>query len=132
MHNGVLTRSHTNKPSSSIRRALFFHNDKTRGESEGDWKCVYEELSESTLVMFTYESPDDTHLNINLFDPNGVEIYSQTDKSKGSHGFTTDKEGDYKGKGHPRLGTKKKTYFSLIFLLLMFFVYYIRLHKETM
>lgn len=60
-------------------------------------KCVLEELSESTLVMFTYESPDDTHLNIKLYDPNGAEIYSAMDKSKGSHGFTTEKEGDFKG-----------------------------------
>lgn len=64
-------------------------------------KCVLEELSEGTLVMFTYESPDDTHLNIKLFDPSGQEIYADTDKPKGSHGFTTEKEGDYKGEGHP-------------------------------
>ena len=78
-------------------------------------KCVLEELSENTLVMFTFESPDDTHLNMKLYDPNGVEIYSQTDKSKGSHGFTTEKEGDYKGKAHPRRcehtqKQKKQTY----------------------
>ena len=76
-------------------------------------KCVLEELSESTLVMFTYESPDDTHLNIKLYDPHGTEIYADTDKSKGSHGFTTEREGDYKGGGSmmgrsPLLQTEKK------------------------
>lgn len=70
---------------------------KNRGENPGYFKCVLEELSESTLVMFTYESPDDTHLNIKLYDPHGKEIYAETDKSKGSHGFTTEEEGDYKG-----------------------------------
>lgn len=60
---------------------------------------MLEELGEGTLVMFTYETPDGTHVNIKLFDPSGAEIYSDTDKAKGSHGFTTEKEGDYKGKG---------------------------------
>jgi hypothetical protein len=43
-------------------------------------KCVLEELSESTLVMFTYESPDATHLNIKLYDPSGAEIYGAMDQ----------------------------------------------------
>ena len=80
-------------------------------------KCVLEELAPSTLVMFTYESPDDTHLNIKLYDPDGTEIYADTDKSKGSHGFTTEKEGDYKGGGSmgrsPPRKRKKKTFFLL-------------------
>ena len=70
-----------------------------RGDDDSDKKCVLEELSENTLVMFTYESPDGTHINMALYDPAGVEIFSRTDESKGSHGFTTEKEGDYKGKG---------------------------------
>ena len=59
-------------------------------------KCVLEELAPSTLVMFTYESPDGTHLNLKLYDPEDTEIYSDTDSPEGSYGFTTELEGDYK------------------------------------
>ena len=59
-------------------------------------KCVLEELAPSTLVMFTYESPDGTHLNLKLYDPEDTEIYSDADSPEGSYGFTTELEGDYK------------------------------------
>jgi len=59
-------------------------------------KCVSEELGLGTLVMFTYESPDDTHVNLKLYDPEDREIFANTDSAKGSHGFTTAMEGDYK------------------------------------
>jgi len=48
--------------------------------------------------MFTFESPDGTHLNIKLYDPRGVEIFSQSDQAKGAHGFTTDRDGDFKAR----------------------------------
>ena len=59
-------------------------------------KCVSEELGLGTLVMFTYESPDDTHVNLKLYDPEDREIFANSDSAKGSHGFTTAMEGDYK------------------------------------
>ena len=59
-------------------------------------KCVLEELGTSTLVMFTYESSDDTHVNLKLYNPAGEEIYAQTDSARGSYGFTTEPEGDYR------------------------------------
>ena len=57
-------------------------------------KCVLEELAPSTLVMFTYESPDDTHVNLKLYDPEDREIFANSDSAKGSHGFTTAMEFD--------------------------------------
>ena len=45
---------------------------------------------------FTYESPDDTHVNLKLYNPAGEEIYAQTDSARGSYGFTTELEGDYR------------------------------------
>ena len=59
-------------------------------------KCVLEELAPSTLVMFTYESPDGSHLNLKLYDPAGVEIFSNADSVDGAHGFTTTMEAHYK------------------------------------
>ena len=66
------------------------------GKPEDNMKCVLEELGTSTLVMFTYESPDDTHVNLKLYNPAGEEIYAQTDSARGSYGFTTELEGDYR------------------------------------
>ena len=60
-------------------------------------KCVLEEPAPSTLVMFTYESPDGTHLNLKLYDPEDTEIYSDTDSPEGSYGFTTELEGRLQG-----------------------------------
>uniref|UniRef100_A0A7S0D460 GOLD domain-containing protein n=1 Tax=Micromonas pusilla TaxID=38833 RepID=A0A7S0D460_MICPS len=67
-----------------------------KNHPEENMKCVLEELAPSTLVMFTYESPDGTHLNLKLYDPEDTEIYSDTDSPEGSYGFTTELEGDYK------------------------------------
>merc|ERR1712205_5717 len=67
-----------------------------KNHPEENMKCVLEELAPSTPVMFTYESPDGTHLNLKLYDPEDTEIYSDTDSPEGSYGFTTELEGDYK------------------------------------
>merc|ERR1712205_196961 len=67
-----------------------------KNHPEENMKCVLEELAPSTLVMFTHESPDGTHLNLKLYDPEYTEIYSDEDSPEGSYGFTTELEGDYK------------------------------------
>ena len=68
-----------------------------RGASspEGNMKCVQEELKRQTLVMFSYETPDRTHINIRLFDPDGEPVWNNTDTHRGSSAFTTKKEGDH-------------------------------------
>ena len=69
-----------------------------RGASspEGNMKCVQEELKRKTLVMFSYETPDRTHINIRLFDPDGGSIWNNSDTHRGSYAFTTKIEGDHK------------------------------------
>ena len=69
-----------------------------RGASspEGNMKCVQEELKRKTLVMFSYETPDRTHINIRLFDPDGGSIWNNSDTHRGSYAFTTKTEGDHK------------------------------------
>ena len=59
-------------------------------------KCVQEELKRKTLVMFSYETPDRTHINIRLFDPDGGSIWNNSDTHRGSYAFTTKIEGDHK------------------------------------
>merc|ERR1712216_532496 len=51
---------------------------------EENMKCVLEELAPSTLVMFTYESPDGTHLNLKLYEPEGdyKACFYKTDVAK--------------------------------------------------
>ena len=58
-------------------------------------KCVQEELKRQQLVMFSYETPDRTHINIRLFDPDGEPVWNNTDTHRGSYAFTTKKEGDH-------------------------------------
>ena len=68
-----------------------------RGASspDGNMKCVQEELKRQQLVMFSYETPDRTHINIRLFDPDGEPVWNNTDTHRGSYAFTTKKEGDH-------------------------------------
>ena len=54
-----------------------------------------EELKRQQLVMFSYETPDRTHINIRLFDPDGEPVWNNTDTHRGSYAFTTKKEGDH-------------------------------------
>ena len=90
--------AHRGSPDATMSRRSRAAKMKGTEEMEvPDMKCVSEEIHANAVVLFTFETnPTDDLVSMRLYDPEGNVMFSKEDSNGSNHGFTTQKDGDYR------------------------------------